>query len=244
MTIYHKDLTGADLHVPKSHDSTYHSVSYIPNSLFDANTILKADGDNTPEKLTVAEQRLVGRITAGVITALTATQVRTLINVENGATADQTIDEILAGMGVLSAYRIDDAVLHSYDDEVNTNATDPVLMKTITIDRLILSPSTLRVSYELRKEGIASRVYGQLKKNGVNIGTEGNITSGSYQVLTQDLEFAEGDTIELWLWAVQSSTPAWSRNFRVHGIDSRLTLEEVASSGGIGHATPFAGTNT
>lgn len=66
----------------------------VLETLFNANTILKADTDNTPAALTVAEQTLVGRITAGVITALTATQVRTLLNVEDGATADQTNAEI------------------------------------------------------------------------------------------------------------------------------------------------------
>ena len=35
--------------------------------------------------MVVAEQRLIGRITAGVIDALTAAQVRTLINVDDGA---------------------------------------------------------------------------------------------------------------------------------------------------------------
>ena len=57
----------------------------VNKTLFDANTVLKADSDNTPAALTVAEQRLVGRITAGVIAALTATQVRTLLNVADGA---------------------------------------------------------------------------------------------------------------------------------------------------------------
>jgi len=52
---------------------------FVWDSLFDANTILKADSDNTPAALTVAEQRLVGRITSGVITALTAAQVNTLL---------------------------------------------------------------------------------------------------------------------------------------------------------------------
>jgi len=51
----------------------------VLDALFDANTILKADSDNTPAALTVAEQRLVGRITSGVITALTAAQVNTLL---------------------------------------------------------------------------------------------------------------------------------------------------------------------
>ena len=52
-----------------------------------ANTILKANADHTPIELTVAEQTLVGRITSGVITALTATEVRTLLNVADGANA-------------------------------------------------------------------------------------------------------------------------------------------------------------
>ena len=57
----------------------------IAKASFDANTIVKADSDDTPAALTVAEQTIVGRITAGVITALTATQVRTLLNVTDGA---------------------------------------------------------------------------------------------------------------------------------------------------------------
>jgi hypothetical protein len=63
---------------------------------YNANTILAATSDDTPVALTVAEQTLVGRITSGNIDALTATEVRTLINVEDGATADQTAGEIEA----------------------------------------------------------------------------------------------------------------------------------------------------
>lgn len=66
----------------------------VLETLFNANTILKADTDDTPAALTVPVQTLVGRITAGVITALTPAQVRTLINVEDGSAADQTDAEI------------------------------------------------------------------------------------------------------------------------------------------------------
>lgn len=65
---------------------------------YDANTILAATTDNTPAALTVAEQTLVGRITAGNIAALTAAQIRTLLNVEDGATADQSAADI-RGLG-------------------------------------------------------------------------------------------------------------------------------------------------
>ena len=54
----------------------------VLESLFDANTILKADSDDTPAALTVDEQRLVGRITAGVITGLSAAQVKTLLSLD------------------------------------------------------------------------------------------------------------------------------------------------------------------
>lgn len=48
------------------------------DSAWDANTILAANSDNTPLALTIPEQRLVGRITAGNITALTPAQIKTL----------------------------------------------------------------------------------------------------------------------------------------------------------------------
>lgn len=69
-------------------DVTGTASGNVANTLFDANTILKADTDDTPAALTVPEQTLVGRITAGSIDALTATEVRTLLNVEDGAEAN------------------------------------------------------------------------------------------------------------------------------------------------------------
>lgn len=54
--------------------------AFVAQSTYDANTILKADVDNTPEALTVAEDRIVGRVTGGEITALTAAQVGSLFS--------------------------------------------------------------------------------------------------------------------------------------------------------------------
>ena len=56
--------------------------------MFDAQTILAATSDDTPAALTVTEQTLVGRITSGNVAALSTTQIRTLINVADGATAN------------------------------------------------------------------------------------------------------------------------------------------------------------
>lgn len=49
--------------------------------IYEGHSILAAVSDNVPAALTVAEQRLVGRITGGNIAALTAAQIRTLISV-------------------------------------------------------------------------------------------------------------------------------------------------------------------
>lgn len=65
------------------------SAASLLKGTFNANTIVKADSDDTPVALTVDEQTLVGRITSGVIAALTATQVRTLLNINEKNTDTQ-----------------------------------------------------------------------------------------------------------------------------------------------------------
>lgn len=76
----------------------------VLKSLFDANSILAATTDNTPAAVTVAEQTIVGRITSGNITALSATQVRTLLNVEDGADVTDATNVAAAGAVMESDY--------------------------------------------------------------------------------------------------------------------------------------------
>lgn len=84
---------------------------------YNANTILAATSDDTPAALTVAEQTLIGRITAGNIDALTATEVRTLLNVEDGSTADQSDAEIE------TAYNNQVGIVSQGDAEAGTSTT-------------------------------------------------------------------------------------------------------------------------
>lgn len=69
------------------HNDTRGDVRYVQKSTFDANTILKADTDNTPVALTVAEQTLVGRITGGNIDDLSASDAASIVqsNIDHGA---------------------------------------------------------------------------------------------------------------------------------------------------------------
>jgi len=66
-------------------------LGVVKESTYNANTVLAATSDNTPVAVEIAEQTLLGRITSGNIAGLTVTQVRTLLNVANGADVTDAI---------------------------------------------------------------------------------------------------------------------------------------------------------
>jgi len=61
----------------------------LSTATFDANTILKADADDTPVALPVAPSSILGRAAAGGIAALTPAEVKTVLGIPAGALADQ-----------------------------------------------------------------------------------------------------------------------------------------------------------
>jgi len=60
-------------------------LGVIMDSLLGAHSIIAAVSDDTPAKVDVAEQRILGRKTGGNIAALTAAEILTIISVESGA---------------------------------------------------------------------------------------------------------------------------------------------------------------
>ena len=54
-------------------------AGYVLESLFDAYTMLMATTDNTPIAITISEQQVVGRITAGAIKGLSVAELQTMI---------------------------------------------------------------------------------------------------------------------------------------------------------------------
>lgn len=105
--------------------STDAAAAGVPASTWNANTIVKADTDDNPVALTVAEQTLVGRLTGGVIEDLSISDVKTLLsltdadvktlvgamvsgNTETGITVtyeagDQTLDFVISALDDLPA---------------------------------------------------------------------------------------------------------------------------------------------
>lgn len=66
-------------------DADYYDDRYVRKVTFDAQTLLIAVTDNTPQALSVGEQRVVGRTTGGDISALTGAQLWTILNAQAGA---------------------------------------------------------------------------------------------------------------------------------------------------------------
>lgn len=70
--------------------------AYVQKSLFDANTILAANSDNTPAAVTVAEDRILGRKSGGNITALTGAEVSAIIGVSGVAAYEDGVSIVAA----------------------------------------------------------------------------------------------------------------------------------------------------
>ena len=72
------------------------NIGGVARSLFDANTILAASADDTPVALSVGPSTVIGRKATGGIAAMSPAETRAVLNVEDGATADQSGAEIKA----------------------------------------------------------------------------------------------------------------------------------------------------
>lgn len=74
-----EDLSGHVADTGNPHEVTAGQAAAVPAATYDAHSILAAVSDNTPVAVTVAEQRVVGRVTAGDIDDLTGAQVGAMI---------------------------------------------------------------------------------------------------------------------------------------------------------------------
>lgn len=80
-------------------------TDYVTKALFDANTILAANSDDTPVALAVAASRILGRKSSGNIAAMTAAETLTLLGVTvmgQGARARRTTDQNIASGGAVA----------------------------------------------------------------------------------------------------------------------------------------------
>ncbi|MCK9431612.1 MAG: hypothetical protein M0R00_01475 [Candidatus Omnitrophica bacterium] len=81
--------------------ATWKKVAYasdvMANTVANANSVLYAVDDNTPAALAMAASTMVARLASGDIVAATVTEIRTLLNVENGADVTDATNVAAAG---------------------------------------------------------------------------------------------------------------------------------------------------
>jgi hypothetical protein len=83
---------------------SYFGLTFITKEDYDANSLLVANTDNSPTALVVAASRIVGRKSTGDISALTPSEVRTIINVEDGADVTDSTNVNASGAVMESDY--------------------------------------------------------------------------------------------------------------------------------------------
>jgi hypothetical protein len=83
----------------------------ILKTLADANSVLYAVSDNTPAALAMAASTVVARLAAGNVVAATPTEIRTLINVEDGADATDATNVAAAGAVMETDYSAKGAIV-------------------------------------------------------------------------------------------------------------------------------------
>jgi hypothetical protein len=139
-------ITGTDLTSGIVTTALVSAVGAVMLTDFNAQTILSAVSDNTPVALTVTEQSLVGRITAGNIAALTATQVRTLLNVEDGADVTDATNVNAAGAVMESDYNAQTVLSATSDNTpVALTVSEETVVGRITGGNVgAINPSTVR----------------------------------------------------------------------------------------------------
>ena len=154
----------------------------VNNSLFNANTILAANADNTPAAVAVAEQRLVGRITGGNITALTAAEVTTLLGMVSGFSL------FLSGSQIVG------------DAQTMTNIiTARTISKVIAV--VTNAPTGSNLTLNLQKNGANDILSSDLTI------TDGNTTATSTSLDATYKVLAENDYVTLDVNSVGSTTP-------------------------------------
>ena len=108
-------------------------------SLFDANSILAADADNTPTARTISEEQIVARLTGGSIAGLTVAASRILGRGASGTLGALTPAQAGGVIGAdLSSYHL--AASTMYDGTPPCGCGTLAAAAAITIDQIYLIP--------------------------------------------------------------------------------------------------------
>lgn len=161
----------------------------VAASTWDANSIVKADTDDNPVALTVAEQTLVGRLSGGQIDDLSIAQVKTLLSLSD-ADVQALVGAMVTGnteTGVVVTYQAGDQTLDFVVEPLNDlPAPDGDLsMASFKITNLATPTATTDA---------ATKGYVDSAINGLSWKDQVKVASTAAGTLATDFE--DGDTVD------------------------------------------------
>ena len=168
-------LAGIEAGADVTDATNVNAAGAVMESDFNANTILSADTDNTPAPLNLPEGTMLGRLSGGNIDALTTTEVRTLLNVEDGAAADQNASQVpFTPYGNIGTTDVQAAIQELDDEKLSLNGG------TMT-GNLTLAGNPTGALHAAPKQYVDSVAQGIDAKDSVKVATTGPITLSGTQ---------------------------------------------------------------
>ena len=113
-------------------------------------------------------------------------------------------------------YNLGDTILRRDDTVSFTTSTTYVKLKEFYVPKLIPKTCKLRIYFELASGASGIKAYAQIWRNDSPYGTERTRTLTTFAGYTEDLEFSEGDYIQIYA-KCDSGGAANVRNFRILG---------------------------
>lgn len=230
-------------------------VAGLSAQILNANTILKADLDDTPVALTVAPSRFVGRAATGAIAALTPAQVKAELAITATDISPNPLNRA-SHTGTQLAVTISD-----FDTQVRTSRLDQMADPTAAISmngQNIKNLTTPTSATDATNKAYVDQVAGGLDFKGsvqlcatsnVNIGTpgpgpiDGVTPSSGYRVLLAGQTTAAQNGIYVWNGASSSMTRAPDADESAEVTGGMYTyVESGAANGSKGYVLATTGT--
>lgn len=127
-----------------------------------------------------------------------------------------------AGQSV--SYSLTDDIILSHDAEVSTTSSSLVKLKTITLS--LPETTTIRIKCAVKAVGGAGDAQCRVYKNGAAVSAiHYAVGENSYEAFSDELEYADGDTLELYAARAGTAT-CYVKEFRVTGqyiLDPAMT---------------------
>jgi len=166
-------LNGIETLADVTDGTNVNAAGAVMETDYNANTILGAHTDDTPIPIAIGNERMFGRLDGGQMAALSPSDVRGFLNVEDGADDGDGVYLPLAGGDVTGAVTFDDTIYVALDARIDGNlgvggtahATEQIVVYDTTGDATIAVHNYGQgghAEFMLMNDSTGTKVYSRL----------------------------------------------------------------------------------